>query len=419
MFIVILLLIIVIVVVVAKVGLPAIYQWFASFLGGTHKLPLRLLGYEHIPAVPIQIIESIKTLTLLAGRKTATKPATYGLSNEYEIQGQKGTGYAFLYGGEDEQLSEDTREKLANELRVTGLQVLLSKDQALAESLKSKAEEKPTRKRKLVVNGIDLQDLFLEKPEQFTLSWTNYYDIYKKAQVHQDTWVNTLQDVTVANKEFWPTIANYGLAYNLLILEKVAIEQLPELKAEYGDDWNTQFDSLAQKGLLYAIDMTIYANVEAETVHGFTRFTPSTYTLLEQDATTKSLSPIAVWVANQHNANRTFFSTDANHTTKNAWLYALQAAKTSITVYGIWSGHVYHWHIVTAAMQMYFYRDIPKGHLLQQLLAPISNYLIAFDDVLLLLWKDIAPPTSIATSKQLPILMHKVEIFLMMIRSIR
>ena len=51
-----------------------------------------------------------------------------------------------------------------------------------------------------------------------------------------------------------------------------------------------------------------------------------------------------------------------------AWLYALQAAKTSITVWGIWLGHVYHWHIVTAAMQMTMYNHLPAGHPLWPLL---------------------------------------------------
>ena len=41
------------------------------------------------------------------------------------------------------------------------------------------------------------------------------------------------------------------------------------------------------------------------------------------------------------------FTAGMQHFVKSdpAWLYALQAAKTSITVWGIWLGHVYHWHI--------------------------------------------------------------------------
>ncbi len=80
----------------------------------------------------------------------------------------------------------------------------------------------------------------------------------------------------------------------------------------------------------------------------------------------------------------------------NAWLYALQAAKTSITVWGIWLGHVYHWHIPTAAMQMTMYDHLPAKHRLYELLQPQSQSLIDFDFVLLsFLWGQIAPPTPV------------------------
>ncbi|MGH2881840.1 MAG: lipoxygenase family protein, partial [Solirubrobacteraceae bacterium] len=82
--------------------------------------------------------------------------------------------------------------------------------------------------------------------------------------------------------------------------------------------------------------------------------------------------------------------------TSNAWLYALQAAKASITVWGIWLGHVYHWHIVTAAMQMTMYNRLPAGHRLRPLLEPQSQFLIDFDYILLkVVWDRLAPPTPV------------------------
>ena len=36
--------------------------------------------------------------------------------------------------------------------------------------------------------------------------------------------------------------------------------------------------------------------------------------------------------------------------------------RASVTVYGIWLGHVYHWHIVTAAMQMTLYNTLQSDH---------------------------------------------------------
>ncbi len=78
----------------------------------------------------------------------------------------------------------------------------------------------------------------------------------------------------------------------------------------------------------------------------------------------------------------------------------MQAAKASIGVYGIWLGHVYHWHIPAAAMQMTMYNTLPEEHALYRLLEPQSKYLIEFDTLLLLLWENIAPPTPITTARQ-------------------
>jgi hypothetical protein len=63
----------------------------------------------------------------------------------------------------------------------------------------------------------------------------------------------------------------------------------------------------------------------------------------------------------------------------------------------VWLGHVYHWHIVTAAMQMAMFNTLPSTHPIFRLLAPQSKYAIPFDDVLLSVWSRIAPPTSLAT----------------------
>ena len=66
-------------------------------------------------------------------------------------------------------------------------------------------------------------------------------------------------------------------------------------------------------------------------------------------------------------------------------------------MWGIWLGHVYHWHIVTAAMQMTMFENLPDGHRLYPLLQPQSQSLIDFDFVLLtFLWGQIAPPTPVA-----------------------
>ncbi len=123
---------------------------------------------------------------------------------------------------------------------------------------------------------------------------------------------------------------------------------------------------------------------------GTVRFVPATLTTLKQDATSKQLIPVSVTVWTKGVSPVTYGKTD------NAWLWALQAAKASITVWGIWLGHVYHWHTTTAAMQMTMYNTLPASHPLSPLLRAQSESLINFNYVLLtLLWSQIVPPTPV------------------------
>jgi Lipoxygenase len=246
-----------------------------------------------------------------------------------------------------------------------------------------------------------LTSLSLDKPEEFTLSWTTYQDIYKKSSQLVPAFASSLPDADAATELFWPMIATFSMAYNLLVLQKVGPSQLPTIQSAFQKVWASEgLDALYTDGRLYVIDMGIFKSVQPQSVEGRERFTPSTITLLKQDRQSKSLTPIAILVSDPAGDSHAqiYLRTDS------AWLYALQAAKTAITVYGIWLGHVYHWHIVTAAMQMTMYNTIPGEHRISQLLSPQSRYLIEFDEVLLLLWSYIAPPTSISTPFQFLVL---------------
>jgi hypothetical protein len=110
------------------------------------------------------------------------------------------------------------------------------------------------------------------------------------------------------------------------------------------------------------------------------------------------MAPELIRVAGGDNEPTIFSRTSS----ASAWVYALQAAKVSVTVYGIWIGHVYTWHIVSAAMFMTMFESFSPNHPVYKLLAPQSNYVIPFDDVLLLGWGALpaVPPTSIATAPQ-------------------
>ena len=232
------------------------------------------------------------------------------------------------------------------------------------------------------------------------MAWTNLPDVYSVGLPHLDEWAATV-DVAQPDKAteaFFPTIARYGGPYNLLLPRKVQSPDLGTWRELFGSAWTPALDAAAKAGLLYVIDLRIYETLQAQKVAGSPRFTPSTVTVLVQDAATKALTPELIRVAGSGNQPKIF--SRQGSTTPSAWVYALQAAKISVTVYGIWLGHVYQWHLVTAAMQMTMFHNLSTNNPARRLLEPQSSYLIPFDDVLFLQWSAAAPPTSIATSRQ-------------------
>ena len=270
--------------------------------------------------------------------------------------------------------------------------------EVLAERLKEQDEALPHG-----ANGgasDQLTALPLDNPKQWSMSWTTFPDVYSAGLPRLEEWAATV-DVTQRDKAsaaFFPIIAREGLAYSLLLLKKVDSADVAKWRELFGADWTTALDAAAQAGLLYAIDLRIYETLQPQQVGGLTRFTPSTVVVLVQDAATKALTHELIRVAGGANQPKIF--SRQGSTTAPAWLYALQAAKVSLTVYGIWIGHVYHWHIVTAAMQMTMFESLSKSNPARRLLEPQSSYLIPFDDVLLLKWSAAAPPTSIASAWQ-------------------
>ena len=357
------------------------------------RLPLEAwdANLDAVPAMPVPTMldEWLDTLLKLAGREESSKQAKFALSNTYSIQHHTATAYQFMYGKDTE---TDILTSRQEHIKVIEDNVKSFQKQIFKEVFHQEHTWSPD------MHSDELTTLSLEQPDQWSMGWTTFPDIYHQAQGHLSTWAATLSDVKVANEQFWPTIANYGLVYNLLILQKVNTVQLSHLKAKFGTAWTTDLDDLHQAGALYAIDMSIFASTQKVNVDGVDRFTPSTLTLLQRDPETKRLSPIMVRVAGYQDKEAQVF--DLKQCTPSAWLYALQAVKVSITVYGIWLGHVYHWHIVSAAMLMTMYQYLPDWHIVAKLLTPQSNYVIPFDSILLVNWIDIAPPSAISTSHQ-------------------
>ncbi len=317
----------------------------------THLLPT-LGDFSNVPLLP----ESKKFDHIKTGRKLVKRSAEvyftakWHYNHKYTINGKTHTSYHFMYG---------------------------------------------------TILPSDSHKLSLETAKDFEMSWTNYDNIRTENKPFLDKFAATLENIDDANREFWPTIAKGGLPYNLLILQKLKSDHLSEIKTLFGEMWNDDWDNLVKEELLYFIDMRIFDILKPSKVNGFTRFTPSTVTLLQQNQKTRELAPIAVHVSRSG-------ETSYNYTpSSKTWLYALQAAKTSITVFGIWLGHVYHWHIISAAVLDIMNKELSPSNPIHKLVSPQSNYLIAFNNFLFHKWKDIAPPTSLDTKEQFIELINK------------
>ena len=361
------------------------------------QLPLRELGLNNVPAVAVDIVGMLDTLVKLGVRVKQREQALQGLSKTFTIGGSTARAHDFLFGGEATDAQQAAiLERLRGLMNRNPLGILPD----LVEKLKVQAEE-PVQYA--AGDSSDLTALSLDDPKQWSISWTTVPDVYTLGLPHLDEWAATV-DVTQpekATEAFFPTIARYGLPFNLILPKKVQSPDVGTWRDLFGSAWTPALDAAAEAGLLYVIDLRIYETLQAQKVAGFPRFTPSTVTVLVQDAATKALTPELIRVAGGDNDPKIF--SRQGSTTPSAWVYALQAAKVSVTAYGVWIGHVYQWHIITAAMVMTMFESLSANNPVRKLLEPQSSYLIPFDDVLLLGWSslDAAPPTSIATAWQL------------------
>lgn len=344
------------------------------------QLPLRAT-FPDLPAVPFDAAGVVDTVARLAVRDEQETQAKQGLTHKFTIDGVTQTAYAFLLGGATASAQGDGRRALAKWLQENpgrtpaDLHRTLAKRSSAASSAAS--------------------PLSLEHPKQFSISWTYFPNVREDGLRSLPAWVSSLTDPAAATSQFWPMIAQHGFGYNLIIPERVGRARAEALRREFGRAWTRKIRKSLAAGNLYVIDMSRFEALEPRSVNGAPRFTPSTITLLTRNPGKKSLTPVAIIVSGHKGRGRQVYTRAT--ATKGAWLYALQAAKASVTLFGVWLGHVYHWHLVTAAMQMTMLNTLPTNHPIYQLLAPQSNYVIPFDDVLLLLWSEIAPPTSLTS----------------------
>lgn len=263
----------------------------------------------------------------------------------------------------------------------------------------------------------------LERPEQFSIGWTAFGDLDRKGlapapdgsgRTLKQYWSDSLSDPEEGTRQFWPTIARYAIPYNPVILRKVpSDEDLDTLLdrffvEDFEDDARTATIAARDENRLFIIDLSIFDQFPPGTG---SRFTPATTTLLRraEDDPASPILPFAIAVKGQDPGEQIYKwmpdigpADDPDRWFSPAWLYALQAAKTSITVYGIWLGHVYHFHLPTSTMQMTMFNMLPPLHGIRQILTRQSDHLIGFDQFLLTdVLYNISPPTSFDTPRSL------------------
>jgi hypothetical protein len=362
------------------------HQSIAGAGGPIGQLPVRA-SFPNLPAIPVDPAGALDTLARLQIRTQQVVQAKQGLTRRFTIRGRTGTAYAFLYGESARAAADVARDALAKQLRE-------QPDRGAAALARSTLQGQS----RVEATAASAGALPLDSPSQFSLSWTSFPDVYGAGRPFLSRWASSLSNADSATRQFWPMIAEHGLGFNLIIPERLTAAKARALQRRFRIPWTRALSRAASAGNLYVIDMSRFEALEPHSVNGAVRFTPSTVTLLIRNARTKTLTPVAIVVSGFKGGNRKVFTRAT--ATDGAWLYALQAAKVSITVFGIWLGHVYHWHIVTAAMQMTMLNTFPATHPIYRLLAPQSRFAIPFDDVLLALWSNIAPPTSIVSANE-------------------
>jgi len=411
------------------------FLYFVFLRNYIFRLPLKRKGFKNAPAYPFNMRRTVRALFNLIRRAKAVQQAKYGLSGtKYNIGEYTGTAYAFCYAKNNHTLKEHAYADLIKQLQYNpfiffgiGASSQQSRDYASERRIRNYGTNSdsnniipdpktqppnPNKKDKesdeKASKTVDLTIVSLDDPEKFDMSWTTYGNVKEKASAKlKGEWVKSLTDPEEATKQFFPTISNYGIAYNLLILQKVTTDNIDRFKkGALKEVWTKEMDDLCQAKKLYIIDLRIFNVLKPQMTnkeHEIWSYTPATFTWLKQDEN-KDLSPFAVYVEGYEDKKENIgtaaqFYNYAEHQ-QTTWIYALQAAKVSITVFGIWLGHVYPWHLVTAAMSMTLYNYVDKKSFLYQLLGQKCNYLIGFNDALYLQWGNAAPPTSINTTAQ-------------------
>ena len=251
-------------------------------------LPIRLFGLKDIPAIPIILEEIPKTLFKLNAREHEMEQAINGLSNEYTIGDFTENGRSFMFGRTHLNTDIKARDQLANTIKKSTLEKISNKSY-LEHRFSQEDSGLKDPKRDPITR------LSLENPRQFEMSWTTFDGVHSRAKQHLDHWAQSLTDPDIASAHFWPTIARYGLAYNLLFLEKIDQAKFNSLQSEMSIDI-PELEEALQSGALYGIDLRIFKIFNSTQLDGDIRYTPPCFIFLKRDSSTKETgSPSSIY----------------------------------------------------------------------------------------------------------------------------
>ena len=240
----------------------------------------------------------------------------------------------------------------------------------------------------------------LEQPEQFSISWTSFPTSTTTGLPSLPTWTSSLTDADAATDQFWPMIAQHGFGYNLIIPEKVTGASVNAVRRNFpvGLDSRARGRCGRRNALRHRHDpvSAVQSRRPSPALRGSY---PSTITLLKQDPQYQEAEtdrrdrlrvsrpePSDVHAGELDRRGMALCTTGGQGL--DLRLRSLARACVPLA-----SGYRRNadddvQHLPRPAIPIY------------QLLAPQSKFCIPFDDVLLLLWSEIAPPTPMANFLQ-------------------
>jgi hypothetical protein len=258
--------------------------------------------------------------------------------------------------------------------------------------------------RQFLFDESDSKRYSLDKPGQFDMGWTTFEQVHARALPLSEQFQKALTDADSGSKMFWKNISRYWNPFGVLPMQQVSAVAADRFRALLGSNWDAALMDPAVGSTLFVVDMTIFEGVDPP-IPSIPRFTPSVLAFFLLDTSNPgdpTFTPVLIRVSDGRDA-RIYqrFPAGSNPARQDseptAWLYALQALKTATTVWGIWLGHVYRYHLMSVPFNFTQHRSMNPLHPVRRVLGFQGKYTIAFDAVLLLVWS-FPPPTSCGES---------------------